>query len=159
MYELQISKLFSGYSSYFSKFKSCNVGCGDKWCGTCAKCVFVYTTLAPFVETEVLIGIFGSDLFSNVSLFPLLSELAGKEEAKPFECVGTHEEVLVAIHMTVMKFQNNGQKLPIVLQKSVDSFLSGETDWENRTEKILKGWNTEHFLPPEYEQWIHEEIA
>ncbi|MCD4682010.1 MAG: hypothetical protein K8R86_01895, partial [Bacteroidales bacterium] len=39
--EYKIAEIFSRYSQYFKKFKSCNVGSKtDSWCGHCPKCLF-----------------------------------------------------------------------------------------------------------------------
>lgn len=94
--ELQISKIFSQYPQYFSSFRSCNVGSKtDTWCGACAKCAFVYLSLAPFISRQELVKIFGSDLFTKPEIMKFIDDMTkGK---KPFECVGTREEVRLAL--------------------------------------------------------------
>ena len=49
--ELQIANIFSLKSEiFFNVFKSCNVGIKEnKWCCNCAKCLFVYIILGPFL--------------------------------------------------------------------------------------------------------------
>jgi hypothetical protein len=96
--ELQIAYLFAQLPSYFPVFKSCNVGSKtDIWCGTCSKCLFTYIILSPFIEIEAITQIFGSNLLNNKTLIPVLKELIGESEVKPFECVGTREEVCIAL--------------------------------------------------------------
>lgn len=96
--ELQIAYLFAQLPSYFPVFKSCNVGSKtDIWCGSCSKCLFTYIILSPFIEIEAITQIFGSNLLNNKTLIPVLKELIGESEVKPFECVGTREEVCIAL--------------------------------------------------------------
>jgi hypothetical protein len=47
--ELEIAKMFTKYPKYFSTFSSCNQGLktGERWCGNCPKCLFVYLALYP----------------------------------------------------------------------------------------------------------------
>ena len=48
--ELQIAMLFSRFTDYHDVFRSCNVGSKeDIWCGHCAKCLFAYIILSPFI--------------------------------------------------------------------------------------------------------------
>ncbi|MEO5348078.1 MAG: hypothetical protein H7836_00280 [Magnetococcus sp. YQC-3] len=102
--ELAICALFARCEPYFASFTSCNANfkLADprqpaRWCGTCPKCVFVYLMLAAHLEQGALQTIFGADLLANAANLPLIEELAGVRGHKPFECVGTPEEVLAAL--------------------------------------------------------------
>jgi len=98
--ELQIAEKFSKYPQYFSVFRSCNAGSKEnKWCCNCPKCLFAYIILAPFIEKNTLLEIFGEDLLHKPELEHFLNQLTGKEATKPFECVGTVEEVNAALKM------------------------------------------------------------
>ncbi|MDR0206137.1 MAG: hypothetical protein LBI45_02635 [Bacteroidales bacterium] len=98
--ELQIAEKFAGYPQYFSVFRSCNAGSKEnKWCCNCPKCLFAYIILAPFIEKPVLLQIFGEDLLNKPEIEHFLNQLTGKETTKPFECVGTVEEVKEALKM------------------------------------------------------------
>ncbi|MDR1735092.1 MAG: hypothetical protein LBR73_09475 [Oscillospiraceae bacterium] len=98
-HELQIAKFFSAYPQYHKAFKSCNVGSKQNiWCCNCAKCLFVYLMLKPFLSEEALIGIFGENLMEKPSLQDDLQSLLGKNETKPFECVGTVDEATAAFN-------------------------------------------------------------
>ena len=79
--ELQIARLFSGFPKYLDVFKSCNVGSKtNTWCGNCAKCLFTYLILSPFIPQDKLESIFGKNLFRDVNLWPLLRQLTGMTE-------------------------------------------------------------------------------
>lgn len=111
--ELQISALFSTYGAYHDVFKSCNVGSKqDIWCCQCPKCLFTWIMLAPFMEKTRLQKIFGSDLSADGSLNDTLDKLTGLESIKPFECVGTLEEVNVAMAHITRKLVENHEPLP-----------------------------------------------
>ena len=104
--EYQIAMLFSNYEKYHEIFKSCNVGSKKEpwhWCCSCPKCLFVYIILSPFLYKEKLIRIFGEDLFEKEDLLDIFIELTGYGKTKPFECVGTYEEVRYAITKTISK--------------------------------------------------------
>lgn len=92
--ELQIANQFSKFEHYHDVFRSCNAGSKtNSWCGKCPKCLFTWIILSPFLSHEKLMKIFGSDVINDESLKPILAQLKGEAEVKPFECVGTVEEV------------------------------------------------------------------
>jgi len=139
LYELQIAKLFSRYPKYFSAFLSCNEArktkSGSKkptgkWCGKCAKCLFVFLILYPFLGKKQTTEIFHKDLLKDKKLKPLLDELTGKKRFKPFECVGTAAETRVTL----------------MLQKNVNH-------------PMLHAWNKQHFLPKKFEQILEKAIT
>ncbi|MDO8436521.1 MAG: hypothetical protein Q7S82_04080 [bacterium] len=116
--ELEISKTFTKYPQYFSVFSSCNIGqkTGERWCGNCPKCLFIYATLYPFLEKKQFLKIFGKDLFENKKLVPVMKALIGQGKAKPFECVGTFKESRLAFNFGLQKARRTG-KIPYLLTK------------------------------------------
>lgn len=107
-YEIRIVKEFCNYPQYFHHFSSCNRNfhqkgsklTGDQLrCWICPKCAFVYTMMRAFLEKELVNQIFSHDLFDDKSLLPLFSELLGISGIKPFECVGTNEEMILALRL------------------------------------------------------------
>ena len=103
--ELQIAMLFSRHEKYFDVFRSCNAGSKqDIWCGKCAKCLFAYIILSPFIAPERLNAIFGKSMLDDTDLQQYFNELTGHAETKPFECVGTISEVHSALSMTIARW-------------------------------------------------------
>ena len=103
--ELQIAMLFSRFTQYHDVFRSCNVGSKqDIWCGHCAKCLFAYIILSPFIEPSRLNRIFGKAMLDDLSLEHEFKQLLGEEATKPFECVGTVGEVRQALAMTLSRW-------------------------------------------------------
>lgn len=110
--ELQIAMLFSRQEKYFEVFKSCNAGSKqDIWCGHCAKCLFAFIILSPFISPERLEHIFGKNMLDDGTLQLEFDQLLGQAETKPFECVGTISEVHSALSMALATYY-----LPAVAQ-------------------------------------------
>lgn len=121
--ELQIAMLFSRFTDYHDVFRSCNVGSKqDIWCGHCAKCLFAYIILSPFIEPARLNQIFGKSMLDDLTLEHEFLQLIGEAETKPFECVGTVGEVRQALSMTLDRWYKTGRR-PALLEnlKSLDN--------------------------------------
>ena len=98
--ELEIAHFFAQYPQYFEVFRSCNAGSkSNVWCCNCPKCLFAYIILSPFIDDAKMIHIFGEDLLDKPTLQQYFDELTGIAENKPFECVGTVDEVNRAMEM------------------------------------------------------------
>lgn len=152
--ELQIAKIFSKHEKYHKVFKSCNVGSKEKewkWCCNCPKCLFAYIILSPYLYKEKLINIFGEDLFEKEDLLKTFVELIGKGETKPFECVGTFEEVNFAISKTIANMGNS--HLPYLLKYYKENY--GLVDI---TEDITKRYNNENNLNEEQNNILRKEV-
>ena len=103
--ELQIAMLFARHEHYHDVFRSCNVGSKqDLWCGHCAKCLFAFIILSPFIAPERLAQMFGKPMLDDETLRHEFDQLTGHEATKPFECVGTVSEVNDALAMTLARW-------------------------------------------------------
>ena len=121
--EYQIGYLLSKLPKYHHIFKSCNVGSKNEtwnWCCKCSKCLFVFSILSPFLYKDDLVNIFGKNLFEDKELLNTFIELIGYGEHKPFDCVGTYDEIKYAISKTIKKL--NGKELPFLLQYYVNNY-------------------------------------
>ena len=134
--EMQIASLFSQCEAYHEVFRSCNAGSKtDSWCGKCPKCLFTWIILSPFIPKERLTEIFGKDLMRDPELKPIFEELNGTSAVKPFECVGTVEEVRACVdHIKDRK--------GTIFEESPKA--------EATVEEILKRFNEENFLPEKF---------
>ena len=150
--EFQIGMLFSHYKKYHNIFKSCNIGSKNNpwnWCCNCAKCMFIYVILSPFLYKEELINIFGEDLFEKKELLNTLLELSWQSSNKPFECVGTYKEVRYALSLTINKL---GDNLPYLLKYYKDNF---KLDLDTKIEKYF---NDENNLEQKFIKLVSEEL-
>ena len=151
--EFQIGMLFSKIEKYHKTFKSCNLGSKGEtweWCCNCPKCLFVYTILSPFLYKEKLINIFGKDLFEDETLLETFKELLGYKETKPWECVGTYEEVRYAVSLIIKKLEN--QKLPYLLEYYKNNYPL------YLDEKFETKYNEKNNLDEHFEKIIKEAI-
>lgn len=115
--EMQIAALFAKFSEFHSVFRSCNAGSKkDVWCCNCPKCLFVYVILSPFLSEEKLIEIFGENLLDKDTLLDTYKELLGVLPNKPFECVGSRDEVITASFVTLNKLKERGAAIPTLLE-------------------------------------------
>jgi len=198
LYEIQIAKLFSRFPQYFSVFLSCNEAYktasgfkkpSKKWCGKCPKCLFIFTSLYPFVDEKNLIKIFGENLFENKNLLPVMLQLIGEEKfkprsenlttppnkigrgniakqvkfllrGKPFECVGTKKESLVAFYLALRSFMRRRvrRKLPTLLDYFQNKILLKYPKLEKDSIKILNSWNKQHNLPRNFEEILKNHL-
>lgn len=148
--ELQIAMIFSRYEKYHKVFKSCNVGSkGEvwKWCCECPKCLFAYIMLSTFLYKEKIVNIFGKDMFEDKNMEETFIDLIGKGKNKPFECVGTYEEVNCAISKTIKNIEEKGEKLPYLLELYKENYKI-----EDISEELLKRYNNENNLSEEQEK-------
>ncbi len=154
--ELQIAALFSKFPQHHFSFRSCNVGSKtDSWCGKCPKCLFTYVMLSPFLSQKKLEKIFGKNMLQDENLGKIMDELDGEAAVKPFECVGTPEEVKAAVWKSVAARQADVQ-FPLVRRV----FDSGDDFRDKKAfQKLLQYLNQEHFLPEKFFRIIKKVIA
>jgi len=98
--ELEITAAFATLTPYLSAFRSCNRAsrvCGpvDGWCLACPKCRFVFLALATALARRDVTAIFGADLLDDEAQAEGFFDMLDARR-KPFECVGTVEEVAQA---------------------------------------------------------------
>ncbi len=139
--EWQIAKKFVQYPKYFSVFQSCNLGSKtDSWCGKCAKCLYVYILLSAFLDDEALVGIFGLDMLAVADFRPMFEGLIYEDVDKPFECVGTKEEIRLALYTAARK---RGENLPLLLKEYM-----GKNPEEPMT--LDNYYDEDNFIPEEF---------
>jgi len=145
--ELQIARYFARHDKYFKVFKSCNVGSkSDIWCCSCPKCLFVFGIMSPFIELVTLTEIFGSNMLEDERLIPIFNKLIGEEPEKPFECVGTRDELNTAICMAIKKWEAKGISLPLLYRYYKSKSLY-QTYKERDADLYFKYYNEENSVP------------
>ncbi len=155
-HEIKIAQIFSGFSQYFSDFSSCNKNfrinedSDNLWCGECAKCLFVFASLAAFIPKGELIKIFGKNLFENESLAEKYQELLGVKDHKPFDCVGTPEEVKLAFFLA---HKREGYEEDPIMKVFLTTF-SNEFASIEESEKNLLAATSKDTIPPDFKSLI-----
>lgn len=151
VHELDIAGLFAQYPAYFEVFKSCNVGSKqDIWCGHCSKCLFAFIILSPFIPKETMHRIFHKNLLDDWSLKPVFDELIGLSMTKPFECVGTVDEVHAALQKLLVVYQENLPCLLVYYQTLASSKIKSGSHF------IFASQN--HFLKPRFEKILKDAL-
>ncbi|MBA3397121.1 MAG: hypothetical protein H0T89_31120 [Deltaproteobacteria bacterium] len=74
---------------------SCNLR--KPWCGTCAKCAYVWLQMAAHLPPAIVEATFGDDLGERPENERWFLELFGLAEHTPFECVGSAPEARLAL--------------------------------------------------------------
>ena len=92
-----------------------------------------------------MIKMFGEKLFEKPSLEEDFKKLTGILEDKPFECVGTRKEVMVALKAYV---EAGGQSM--LTDKYREVILAEKGNLED----MLKGWNDENNVPQEFAEIV-----
>ena len=169
MYEIRIVEEFAKHKQYFSTFSSCNrnfhilpwgssalLPNGPKRCGHCPKCAFVYTILRPQITHEQAINIFGKELYEDKSLEQLFKELLGISGIKPFECVGTNEEMILAMYKYYQQ-SDTTQKTYEIMKLFSEYILPHMSDsgFKELEEKLMKIYDEDN-IPPEIKKILPE---
>ncbi len=136
--ELEIARKFSQTPKYHKIFRSCNRGfkMGGIWCGQCSKCLFTYLILYPFLDPQ---NLFEKDLLDDEKLSSIMEELLQMPgKFKPFECVGTKEEIEYAMLLGILK---NKKLLLEKYKDQISILILGMGREGQATKKLLKKFN------------------
>jgi hypothetical protein len=104
------------------------------------------------MAAEELKEIFGEDLLDKVGLLEEFKGLIGLLDLKPFECVGTVDEVRYALAMTAEKYASQNLKMPALLEYYVKEISRG-TELEA---DLLKAYEKENAIPEEFLDFVAE---
>ncbi len=146
--EIHIAKLFSEVAQeHFFDFRSCNVGSKkNEWCGKCPKCLFTYIMLCNYIDDVTLQKIFGKDMLNDPELKELFDGLSQSDAVKPFECVGTYDEVNYALSQKYYSYKK--EELPCLLKnyqpKEMKYNLEVDYDGQNNLPEKFKEVLGEH---------------
>lgn len=156
--EFQIAAYFSDLTDFHPVFRSCNVGSKtDSWCGKCAKCLFVALILTPFLGDSEIQAIFGRDILNDMELVSLLQELCGMTEEKPFECVGSREEISAAMMLGIRVRKERGEQLPGLLRYFETTQVYADAAAHGN--RYFDYYQTENLLPEEFDRLMRKETA
>lgn len=158
MSEFQIAMNFSKCIEYHDIFKSCNVGSKeDIWCGNCPKCLFVWLIMSPFISQKRLAEIFGRNMADDPEMKFYFSQLIGMEKEKPFECVGSRDEINAAITLTIRDFEkaiNKGDSLPYLFNYYIEIGMYNKN--LAGCEKYFDFYDDENLIPEKYLKLLRE---
>lgn len=151
--EFQIAKYFSGLKPYHRIFRSCNAGSKtDSWCGNCAKCLFVCLILSPFIPYEEICMILGNDMADRKDMLETFQQLIGLSEEKPFECVGSREEVNFSVTQAIRNRESQNKKLPYLFEYYKTTSLYDE--FKDKENPLHTYFNSANNLPKQFENIV-----
>jgi len=107
--ELRIVKAFATHPKYFDAVTSCNSNfkqsgpAARRFCLACSKCVFVSLMARPWLDDAAYHALFGGDALADPGNVTFVEELLGVRGTKPFECVGTPDETVAALHLALTR--------------------------------------------------------
>lgn len=159
--EFQIAKMFVSHKKFLQVFRSCNLGSKvspDIWCGECPKCLFVSLILSPFLCFSELEDIFGRDMLGDEKMTDYFFELIGQSEHKPFECVGSIDEVNLAVSLAIRNAENNGEELPLLFKKYKDAGLYHPDNIDAVNASYCGRYSNENLLPSKFETILKKEM-
>jgi len=96
-------------------FISCNdpVTETSAWCLKCEKCAFIYLLLASYLSIPYILDVVfpgRENMLTNPHLTKLFLSLVGHsvhDGKKPFDCIGTKEEIALATKMSIWQYHKN----------------------------------------------------
>lgn len=155
--EFQIAWYFAKCEQYHMIFRSCNAGSKtDSWCCNCPKCLFVFLIMSPFIELERLTEMFGENLLEKESLLTNFEELVGIRDVKPFECVGSRNEVCTALMLFIDREEKAGRELPYLARVFKQQGLyAKQKAIGNQYETYF---DEENLLPDSYDKLMRREF-
>lgn len=127
--ELKIVSLIASDKKLLDNFVSCNknfvIGASDtkRWCGECAKCASTFALLSAFVPKSQLTKLFGKNMYADSSLTSLYKALLGIEGVKPFDCVGSLEEIQTAFWQAHQKGEYKNEPMMEIFERELLSTL------------------------------------
>ena len=99
-----------------------------------------------------MINIFGEDLLEKEGLKETMEMLSGIQKNKPFECVGSRDEVNTAICKTIKKIEKADEELPLLYKyykttKKYEEYINKETTYDTF-------YKSENNVPQHYKEML-----
>ena len=93
-------------------------------------------------------------MLNNKELKDIFNGLVYPDYDKPFECVGTKEEINLSLSMIIARYNEQGKALPALLK---DYDASNENLAEN-IKNAIYSWNEDNNLPEEFVKRLKEYV-
>ena len=147
--ELQIAEYFSRLTPFLTVFNSCNLGTKiDDWCRNCSKCLFIYILLSPFFSQNQLQAIFGANFANQAKFLDDFEKLTGIQKNKPFECVGSRDEVNAALILAIRRIRENGEEMPRLYRQYLGT--SQFAAYSTQPFEYQEHFDHNHLIPAQY---------
>jgi len=114
--------------------------------------------LYPFLDKEQLKKTFSRNLLQDKNLLNLLKSLIGEISPKPFDCVGTKNETIVALYLSLIKEKRENKKIPYLISYFEENILPNYTNINAMTKKLLNSWDKNNLLPIKFTKILQESL-
>lgn len=158
-YEIKIAEIFTRFPQYFQTFSSSNHNFrinknnnSHRWDYSSAKTVFVFCILSAFLPKKHMLEIFDKNLYSEKRLIPIFQELLGEGNTKPFECVGTPQEMKVALYRAYRR----GEYLNDCIMEELEDRLLSNIESIAQAEREVFSYGNDSNIPEKFKSIIYE---
>jgi len=97
-----------------------------------------------------MMRIFGRDIFLSPGIIGHIRGLTGLDSIKPFECVGTQDESVLAVYLAVETYMSRDKEVPEGLLKIKSDIGRTHEEVVQLKNKVLNQWGGTYNLPPEH---------
>ncbi|MDP7454602.1 MAG: hypothetical protein QF809_03650 [Candidatus Peribacteraceae bacterium] len=156
--ELGIVRYFSKLPQYFSKVTSCNKNwkilqerSESRWCCECSKCASTFALFAAYIPKDQMVEMFGQNIFEDHTQGILYRQILGLAGNKPFECVGTIDEMRAAF---MLAHERGDFDDTPVMQMFLKEVLPQIKDPDKLKKKEISP-ASEHGIPEEFLTALH----
>lgn len=124
-----------------------------RWCGTCAKCVYVAIILAPFLSPQDHFKIFEIDILNQQNNLIQARDLIGLGTAKPWECVGDFQDSFACLHLAAHDTQWANKAVLKNLKSELDALQPLTTSQAHFDATIAS--RSPHYVPVTFQDLIN----
>ncbi|KXK12290.1 MAG: hypothetical protein UZ22_OP11002000089 [Microgenomates bacterium OLB23] len=157
LYEIAVVKKFIEYPEHFAVFSSSNHHFKNEHVShkyavglLLPKNYFVFILMSAFLSKAQLIEIFGENLYARQEHIDVFKELLGLHRIKPFECVGTPEETIVAMYRAFKRGEYNESP---VMNMFAAEILNKSTNLDAINQQVFSIGNSSH-IPAKFRDYI-----
>ena len=86
------------------------------------------------------------------------TELIGQSEHKPFECVGSIDEVNLAVSLAVRRLEQAGEELPLLFREYKKRGLYHPEHIDTLNAECCGSFNEQNLLPDEFKNILTKEM-
>lgn len=86
------------------------------------------------------------------------TELIGKSIHKPFECVGSVDEVNLAVSMAIRRREQSKEKLPLLFEYYRKNYYNPE-NIDEKYQEYCRYFNNENLLPDDFKEILLNEMG
>ena len=105
-------------------------------------------------QKEEVEKVFGRNMLQDEEMKPLLDQLTGIQEEKPFECVGSRDEINSAIVLTIEQMEKEGKKLPLLFEHYKETGLYER--YQTEKNKFSAYFDSSNLVPEPWEKFVRE---